>query len=91
MYVFATNNNGAVYANSTMKLYDMQIYDNGKLIRNYFPSINPSGVPGLYDTVNDVFYASKTSTPFIAGPILMTGKASLLEGGGVGGREIIEV
>ena len=35
--------------------------------RNYIPA-KVNGVVGMYDTFNDVFYQSSTSTPFIAGP-----------------------
>ena len=50
------------------KLYSCQIYDNGTLVRNYVPCINPSGTAGLYDLVNDVFYGNAGTGAFIAGP-----------------------
>ena len=34
---------------------------------NYVPA-KVNGVAGMYDTYNDVFYPSTTSTPFTAGP-----------------------
>lgn len=67
MYIFATNNNGSVYARSTMKLYTMQIYDNDVLIRDFVPCKNPSGVAGLYDLVESKFYGSNDTGAFIAG------------------------
>ena len=30
----------------------------------YLPYLNSSGIPGLYDIINDVFYSSRSSTPF---------------------------
>ena len=51
MYVFATNNNGALYAYATAKLYSMKIYDNGTLVRDYIPVLDHSGVACLFDKV----------------------------------------
>lgn len=58
MYIFATNNNGAVYAQASAKLYCMRVYDNGILVRDYVPCINPSGAVGLYDLVGKKFYGN---------------------------------
>ena len=66
-----TNNfNGSVVgeAVASAKIYSCKIYDNGTIIRDCYPCTNASGVPGLYDIVNGVFYGSATSTPFVAGP-----------------------
>lgn len=52
----------------TGKLYSCQIYDNGSLIRNYVPCINPDGEAGLYDTVNSKFYGNAGTGVFFAGP-----------------------
>lgn len=49
-------------------LYSCKIYDNGTLVRDFVPCTNSSNVAGLYDLVNNKFYASATSTVFIAGP-----------------------
>ena len=46
------------------KLYEFSI--SGK--RNMVPVKSPENIVGMYDTINDVFYSSETSTPFIAGP-----------------------
>lgn len=67
MYIFATNNNGSVYARSTMKLYTMQIYDNDALVRDFVPCKNPSGEVGLYDLVESKFYGNNGTGSFIAG------------------------
>lgn len=67
MYLFAANNNGAVYANSTATVYSMQIYDNGVLVRDFVPCKNASGVAGLYDTVNGKFYGNAGSGSFAVG------------------------
>lgn len=49
------------------KIYSCQLYDNDTLVRNYVPCINPSGVVGLYDTVNDAFYQNAGTGAFTAG------------------------
>lgn len=46
------------------KIYSCQIYDNEILVRDFIPCKNPSGVYGLYDKVNKVFYGSASSTGF---------------------------
>ena len=61
-------NSTAIEYITTAEIYAVKIYDNGTLVRNYYPCLNPSNVPGLYDIVNGVFYSSATSTPFVAGP-----------------------
>ena len=50
------------------KLYSCQIYDNDMLVRDFVPAMNGSGVVGLYDRVNDVFYADAAGGAFTAGP-----------------------
>ena len=52
----------------SMCLYSCQIYDNGTLIRDYVPVKNSSGVVGLYDVVNGVFYTNAGTGEFGAGP-----------------------
>lgn len=56
LYLFAFNNAGNVGYSASFKLYSCQIYDNGILVRDYVPCINPDGARGLYDVVNGVFY-----------------------------------
>lgn len=45
-----------------MKLYSCKIYNDGTLIRDFVPCINPSGVAGLWDKVTGTFYASANGT-----------------------------
>lgn len=49
------------------KMYSFKIYDNGTLVRDLVPCINPNNVVGVYDIVNDVFYGSANSNPLVAG------------------------
>lgn len=55
---------------SSAKIYYLTMYDNGALIGNFIPCKNASGVVGMYDTVTQTFFESKTSTPFVAGPVV---------------------
>jgi len=56
------------YANAKMRLYYCRIYDGDMLVRNFVPCRrNSDGVLGVYDRVNDVFYANAGSDTFTAG------------------------
>lgn len=68
LYLFSFNDVGT--ADSRMvngKIYSCQIYDNGTLVRDFVPCRNASGVLGLYDLVNNVFYQNAGSGTFTAG------------------------
>lgn len=49
------------------KIYSCQIYDNGTLIRDYVPCINPSGDVGLFDIVTQQFYGNAGDGVFTPG------------------------
>lgn len=67
MTLFAINNNGSLQYQSTLRLYSCKIYDNGTLVRDYVPCLNPSGVAGLYDLVNGKFYGNAGTGTFAVG------------------------
>ena len=70
MLLFTDNTGGNVTADTykaKMKLYSCQIYDNGTLVRDYVPCINPSGEVGLYDLVTKAFFGNSGMGVFIAG------------------------
>lgn len=70
MLLFQSYNNGNLYSQTTkMRLYSCQIYDNGQLIRDYLPCIDPSGEAGLYDIVNGAFYGNAGSGSFLSAPV----------------------
>lgn len=70
LLLFQSYNNGSLYSQTThMRLYACQLYDDGTLIRDYVPCINPSGEAGLYDTVNAVFYGNAGTGSFLAAPV----------------------
>lgn len=69
MYIFNVNkDDDPQYLPGMMKLYLFKIYDNDVLVRDFIPCKNPSGVIGLYDSVNSVFYANAGTGSFTAGP-----------------------
>lgn len=50
------------------RLFSFKVYEDGTLVRDLVPCINPSNVVGAYDLVNNVFYQSANNNPLIAGP-----------------------
>lgn len=72
LYLFATNNNGSLLHYGSFQLYSCQIYDNGTLVRDYVPCIDPSGEVGLYDLVTATFYGNSGTGTFTAGNVVKT-------------------
>lgn len=72
IYLFSMNTAGTAGSFSKCLLYSCRIYDNGTLVRNFVPCKDPSGVIGLYDAVNDVFYRNAGTGTIIAGPEILT-------------------
>lgn len=67
MFLLALNNAGSANYFLNAKLYSCDIYDNDVLVRDFVPCKNPSGVIGLYDVVNGVFYQNAGTGEFMAG------------------------
>ena len=60
MTVFAVNTKGAKSAYSTAKIYNMQIYDDDVMVRDFVPCFNcVLGEYGLFDRLNDKFYRNR--------------------------------
>ena len=76
MFLFANNNAGTAAGFGSFKLYVCQLYDNGNLIRDFVPCIDPTGAVGLYDQVESKFYGNAGTGVFLAGPL----RATLPEG-----------
>lgn len=55
-----------VYLGHT-RFYSCKIYDNGAIVRDLVPCVNPSGVAGMYDKVGKVFYENAGAGEFITG------------------------
>lgn len=76
MFLFANNNAGTAAGFGSFKLYVCQLYDNGNLIWDFVPCIDPTGAVGLYDQVEGKFYGNAGTGVFLAGPL----RATLPEG-----------
>lgn len=69
-FLFAYNNNGSVASNATGRLYSCKIYDADTLVRDFVPCINMSDVAGLYDLVENKFYANAGTGTFTTGELI---------------------
>ena len=84
MYIFALYNEGSPSNYSVARLYSMQIYDNGILVRDYVPCTNSTGVAGLYDMANGVFYQNAGTGTFAVGTSTYTSVARKIKKGYLG-------
>lgn len=58
----------SIYTSNVMtRMTSCKLYDNGTLIRDFIPCINPSGEYGLYDVVNNQFYGNAGTGSFTGG------------------------
>lgn len=74
IYLFAINAAGTVSSGKfTGKIYSCRIYDNGTLVRDFVPCIDPDDEIGLYDQVGATFYGNAGTGAFIAGPVVVDG------------------
>lgn len=65
-YFFAATETGQFPARG--KMYSFKMWNsNNELIMNLIPCKDPNNICGMYDIVNNVFYSSTTSDPFIGG------------------------
>lgn len=65
-YVF--NSHGEPNLMSSMRLYQLKMYTDGTIVRDFIPCYRKSdNVIGLYDLVNDVFYTNAGTGSFVAG------------------------
>lgn len=71
LFLFNINQAGTVAVDkyAVMRLHSCQIYDNGTLVRDYVPCINPDGAIGLYDLVTAAFFGNSGTGAFVAGAI----------------------
>lgn len=69
LVIFAcdSSNEGVILNKGGMRVYSFKLYDNGTLIRDFIPCINPSGEYGLYDVVNNQFYGNAGTGSFTGG------------------------
>ena len=67
--LLAVNTAGTISGQISAKLYSCQIYDNGTLVRDYEPCVNPDGEIGLYDKANKKFYGNAGTGVFIGSEV----------------------
>lgn len=83
LYVFALNelytgSTNIETRNCTAKLYELKIYDNSILIRDFVPCYRKlDNEVGLYDLVNNVFYTNAGTGVFLMGEAVGTADANL--------------
>ena len=79
------------YNTPNAKIYYFKLYDNSVLIRNFVPCYRKvDSVIGLYDTVNDVFYANAGTGTFIAGRSIIPEEYQAVEYIQVSGTQYID-
>lgn len=71
MFLLADDRAGAANGTSLAKLYSCKVYDNGVLVRDFIPAKNASGMAGLWDDVNRLFYTNAGTGVFVAGTIYL--------------------
>lgn len=82
LFLLCDNAAGSPTSAGAALLYSCQIYDNGTLIRDFIPCKNASGVIGLWDDVNSVFYQNAGSGTFTSGPEIKGANKALIDGTG---------
>lgn len=66
-YLFKINNSFPMIG----AIHYMKITENGTVVREYIPCYRRADMkPGMYDTVNNVFYTNSGSGEFILGPVV---------------------
>lgn len=82
IFLFAVNSSRQSMGYGACKLRSCKIYNNGMLVRDFIPCKNPSGIIGLWDDVNSVFYQNAGSGTFISGPEVKGTNKALIDGTG---------
>ena len=65
--LFARNNNGTIDYFAKVRFKYFKMYDNGNLIRNFIPCVNPQGEIGMFDVVSCTFFENRGTEDFKAG------------------------
>lgn len=58
IFIGADNNDGTPASITSIRIYTCQIYDNGTIVRDFVPCVNPDGEIGLYDRVTKTFFGN---------------------------------
>ena len=69
IYVFTANDGGNAHQQkSSIRLYQLKLYDNNTIVREFIPCYRISdNIIGLYDIVNNAFYTNQGTGTFIKG------------------------
>ena len=68
LYFFARHMSSGQDGLGNVRNYSVEVYEQGQLVRQYIPCYRKSDdEPGMYDTVNDVFYTNIGTGTFIVG------------------------
>lgn len=71
MYLFAENTYGTAVNKCAARLYEMRIWQDGKLVRHFLPVLLDSGLAAVYDTVEEKVYPPQGSGLFAGhGPVV---------------------
>ena len=71
IFLFALCDAGSAADYGYFRIKKARIWnDKDELIRDYIPCVDPDGVAGMYDVVNDTFSKSGSSTNFTAGNLI---------------------
>lgn len=62
VYLFASNMSGTVWRTGAFRVYYCKITENGNLIRDYIPALDPDGKPCLFDLVTMTPYYNGATT-----------------------------
>lgn len=68
IYIFWSS--GASFSKLSGRVYSFKIYKNATVVRDFIPCKDSSGVVGLWDDVNSVFYGNAGTGTFEAGPVV---------------------
>ena len=88
LLICAGNTGGNVDNYTKAKVYFCKIYDNGTLARDFIPCKNASGVVGMWDDVNSVFYGNAGSGTFTAGPEVAGSNRVLVDAKGYDAKSV---
>jgi len=69
MYIFACNINGSAQQKSKIRVYNMQIYENDRLVRSFIPVKRTNGWGGMCDQVTGGDYGNAGNGSFTMGAV----------------------
>lgn len=73
LFLFALNTSGNVgMSDSHIRIFGVQITEDGNLVRDFIPVLNENGVACMFDKVTDQFFYNAGTGQFIAGPVVET-------------------